>query len=231
MKDFLLFNTIYELLPANNEEYKYNGAVKIMKEIEDLIKKKDIKELYNAQQKYLDPIIEKLKISEKEDKVFIEKLKNFFKINNDTELINNLTILFKSEKYNSIINSRIFFFDCLNNKKEKWENEEWNNKLTEYKDLSIKDFDKIKAKLIELQEKKIYDYKTVGDYNKLFNCLYDKKEAIDYLIEKIEKNEDQRNERNKRLSTDFYIYKRFKTRSNRKFCKLFQKLYKNNGFR
>ena len=197
VKDFLLFNTIYELLPANNEEYKYNGAVKIMKEIEDLIKKKDIKELYNAQQKYLDPIIEKLKISEKEDKVFIEKLKNFFKINNDTELINNLTILFKSEKYNSIINSRIFFFDCLNNKKEKWENEEWNNKLTEYKDLSIKDFDKIKAKLIELQDKKIYDYKTVGDYNKLFNCLYDKKEAIDYLIEKIEKNEDINDLQNK----------------------------------
>jgi len=105
-------------------------------------------------------------------------------------LIDNLTILFKSERYKFDINSRIFFFDCLNNKNEEWQNKDWNNKLSEYKDLSIKDFNKIKEKLIGLRNEDIYDYKNIGDYNKLFTCLYEKKEAIDYLIEKIEKNEN-----------------------------------------
>ena len=189
VKDFLLFNTIYDSYKYADENNKYVSAKNSMIEIENLIQKKDINELYKAKKEYLDPIILKLKISEKEDKVFIEKLKKIYKIE-DKELIDNLTILFKSEKYKYNINSRIFFFDCLNNKNEKWQNEEWNNKLSEYKDLSIKDFDKIKEKLLELKKEDIYDYQTVGDYNKLFNCLYGKKEAIDYLIEKIEKNEN-----------------------------------------
>ena len=179
VKDFLLFNTIYDSYKYSDENNKYLSAHNSMLEIGNLIQKKDINELYKAKKEYLDPIILKLKISEKEDKVFIEKLKKIYKIK-DEELIDNLTILFKSEKYKYNINSRIFFFDCLNNKNEKWQNEEWNNKLSEYKDLSIKDFDKIKEKLLELQKEDIYDYQTVGDYNKLFNCLYGKKEAIIY---------------------------------------------------
>ena len=191
VKDFLLFNTIYDSYSKFNEDSKYENAYKSMLEIEELIHKKDINELYKTKKEYLEPIIFKLKISEKEDKVFIEKLKKIYGIKDeDQELIDNLIILFKSEKYKYNINSRIFFFECLNNKNEKWENKEWNNKLSEYKDLSIEDFIKIKEKLLELQREDIYDYKSVGDYNKLFNCFYDKKEAIDYLIEKIEKKEN-----------------------------------------
>jgi len=28
----------------------------------------------------------------------------------------------------------------------------------------------------------MYDYKEIGNYNKLFTCLYEKKEAIDFLF-------------------------------------------------
>ena len=75
VKDFLLFNTIYDSYSKFNEDSKYENAYKSMLEIEELIHKKDINELYKTKKEYLEPIIFKLKISEKEDKVFIEKLK------------------------------------------------------------------------------------------------------------------------------------------------------------
>ena len=137
-----------------------------------LYQEQDQKEHYG----FLDKTISKLRKNEEEDRVFIGELTKFYKIK-DEELKDNLTILFRSERYKYNINSRIFFFDCFNNKNEQWKNKDWNSKLSEYKDLSIKDFDKIKEKLLELKKEDIYDYKTLGDYNKLFNCLNDKKRS------------------------------------------------------
>ena len=104
-----------------------------------LYQEQDQKEHYG----FLDKTISKLRKNEEEDRVFIGELTKFYKIK-DEELKDNLTILFRSERYKYNINSRIFFFDCLNNKNERWQKKDWNSKLSEYKDLSIKDFDKIK---------------------------------------------------------------------------------------
>ena len=193
VKNFSLFKILYDLNPGSNKT-KFDNAKKSLEKIGKLIKENNMNKLYQEQDQkehygFLDKTISKLRKNEEEDRVFIGELTKFYKIK-DEELKDNLTILFRSERYKYNINSRIFFFDCLNNKNERWQNKDWNSKLSEYKDLSIKDFDKIKEKLLELKKEDIYDYKTLGDYNKLFNCLNDKKEAIDYLIEKIEKSEN-----------------------------------------
>ena len=95
------------------------------------------------------------------------------------------------------INSIIFFFEYF----EK-DNKEWNEKLSKekYQDLSLKDFKEIKIILKELKEKNIYDYNDIKEYNKLFTCLYDKKEAIDFLFSKT--NEDIEDLKDKIQPTD-----------------------------
>ena len=47
------------------------------------------------------------------------------------------------------------------------------------------DFQAIKIKLLQLKKNKIYDYQEKEKCNRLFTCLYDKKEAIEFLFSKI----------------------------------------------
>ena len=112
---------------------------------------------------------------------FIQDLKEYYEIINN-KIIKDLTILFKIKIYELDINSMIFFFNYF----EK-DNESWNQKLSEkYQNLSlIKDFNEIKEKLSELKSNKIYDYQNIQNYNKLFTCLYEKSEAIDFLFSKV----------------------------------------------
>ena len=53
-----------------------------------------------------------------------------------------------------------------------------------YADRWENNYQNIKEDLNRLKENKIYDYKNIGNYNKLFTCLYDEKEAIDFLFSK-----------------------------------------------
>ena len=130
-------------------------------------------------------------INEERVQKFITDFIKYYNINNDN-LIDELTILFKSKKYELDIKSMIFFFDYF----EK-DNEYWNKKLNEkYLDLSrYNDFNEIKIKLMELKENKIYNYQNIKKYNQLFTCLYEKREAIDFLfsknIEDIDKLKDR----------------------------------------
>ena len=83
-------------------------------------------------------------------------------------------------------------------KNENWEKKEWIEKLNEYKDLSIEDFENKKIKITELFDKKILtddDEDNKGYYNKLFTCLYGKKDAINLLIDKIGENIDNLKEK------------------------------------
>ena len=188
VKGFLLFNIIYEMNSGANEETNFINTKKELNDIGKLINEKNIDELYKKKYYIIDKIISKLRKNEKENKEFIEKLINYYKIK-DESLIDDLTILFKSEKYEFDINSMIFFFKCLNKENENWDNNDLIQKLEQNKDLSAKEFENTKKKLLELKDEKmkIYDYKNIGEYNKLFTCLYDKKEAIDFLIDKIDK--------------------------------------------
>ena len=194
VKDFLLFNVIYEMNKGGNEKSNFKKAKEEFEEIIKLINLNDISKLYDGKSKnseIIDNIISKLKNNDKENIEFMEKLKKY--IIKDDKLYENLTILFKIEKYKYDLNSMIFFFECIgkdNKDNEKSENKKWINNLKAYKDLSIIKFKETKKKLEELDNSNIYNYKQEGEYNKLFTCLYDKKEAIDFLIDKLNDNLD-----------------------------------------
>ena len=188
IKDFLLFNIIYEMNSENNEEKKFEFALKELQSFGDLLKSKSgINELYYTKNEKYRKIVEKIQdklIGNENDKdkakEFMEKFEKRFQIK-DSELIKDLTILFKSKKYELDIKGIIFFFDNF----EK-DNKEWNNQFSIKK--SKKDFLSFKKDLEELQKKGIYNYINIPEYNTIFACLYDKKEAMEFLFEKIGKN-------------------------------------------
>ena len=211
VKDFLLFNVIYDLNAGKDEDASFNNSYYQLEEIGNLLRENvGIIQLYNkdpeifdiikkdfngskenAQKfiqdliEYFDKIKEKLSNSEERAQKFIQDLIKYYEIdkNNNKNLIDELTILFKSKKYELDINSMIFFFSYFEKN-----NELWNNKLSEkYKNLSSKDFTEIKDKLLELKNNKIYDYQNVQNYNEFFTCLYEKKEAIEFLFSKTSK--------------------------------------------
>ena len=117
VKNFLLFNIIYDDISSLNEEAKYKEAQKELESIKNLIKKKDIANFYNQKKVYINLIISKLRKKEKDSNEFIEKLKHFCGIKDEEKnLIKDLIILFKIEKYKFDIDSMIFFFECLRKK-------------------------------------------------------------------------------------------------------------------
>ena len=187
VKNFLLFNVIYDMNYNKDETKYFENAYEILDKIGDCLKNNaDIVELNNNYKDIIKKIKEKLSNNEEEANNFIDNLKDYYKIDN-TNLIDELTILFKSKKYELDINSIIFFFENYFQK----DNKDWIEKLPpiNYKKKWEEDFNNIKKDLNRLKENGIYDYKNIGNYNKLFTCLYDKKEAIDFLILK-SKSED-----------------------------------------
>ena len=188
IKEFWLFNIIHEMNSENNEEKKFETSLKDLNSFGDFIKNKNcINELDNNENKKYKKIVEIIqeKLSGNENcedkaKEFIEKFQNIFEIK-DKELIEDLYILFKKEKIELDIKEIIFFFDNFEKN-----NKEWNNQFSIKN--NNKNFLNFKKKLEELKKRNIYSYKNISDYNRIFSCLYDKKEAMDFLFEKIGEN-------------------------------------------
>ena len=186
VKDFLLFNVIYEKYNTSNDEGEnFKKANEELEKIRDLLKQnKDVNKLYENEnyKDIIDKIREKLSNKEEKANEFIVKFMEYYEICNDENLKSDLNILFKSKKYELDINSIIFFFKYFDEKNQ--------NPFIpdEYKDLSKKSFNDIKKILKELKTAEKYDYENVQNYNKLFTCLKDKKEAIDYLFSKKEED-------------------------------------------
>ena len=109
--------------------------------------------------------------------LFIRQMIDYFKINNQ-ELISDLILMFKNKKYEMDIKSIIYFFESFQNDNKNW-NEKLSNKLT---NLSEMDLQELKKNLKELRNNGIYDYENRNNYYTLFNCLYNKREAIDFLL-------------------------------------------------
>ena len=175
---------------GKDEETNFNNAYNLLDKIGESIKSKNnndiIVELYSEYKEIFDKIKQKLCNNEERAQKFIKEFINYYEINNEN-LIDELTILFKSKKYELDINSIIFFFEFFQK-----DDNDWDIKLSKekYLDLSKKDFKEIKNNLNELKNDKVYDYKNIEYYHKLFTCLYDKKEAIDFLYKKTKKDID-----------------------------------------
>ena len=185
VKNFLLFNIIYEMKSGKDENKNFDNAYEKLEEIGKKLKNKtNIIELNNLYKDIFKKIKEKLSNNEERSQELIKNLIDYYQIDvkndkDNKELIDNLTILFKSKKYEMDIKSIIFFFEYF----EKG-NTEWNNKLKINLKSWEEDFNSIKKDLNNLKANEIYDYTNIQNYNKLFTCLYDKKEAIDFLFSK-----------------------------------------------
>ena len=185
VKGFLLFNVIYDANPKKDEDVKFENSYNKLKEIGDYLNDKNktddviITDLNDKYNNYFKKIKDKLCDNAAESEKFIDDFKSYYKINNNN-LISELEILFKSKKYELDINSIIFFFEY------KFEPDEWNKKLLpkDYVYNWEKSFQNIKDDLKKLKTNNIYDYKEFMNYNEFFRCLYEKKEAIDFLFSK-----------------------------------------------
>ena len=164
---------------GKDKNRNFDDAYEQLEEIGKLLKNKtDVIKLNNKYKDIFKKIKEKLSNNEERSQEFIKNLISYFNII-DEKLIDELTILFKSKKYEMDIKSIIFFFENF----EK-DNVEWNNKLKINQESWEEDFKTIKNDLNHLRDNGIYDYTNIKNYNKIFTCLYDKKEAIDFLFSK-----------------------------------------------
>jgi len=190
VKNNLLFNVIYENMNLDrSEDENFDNAIeKLYNFGKELQKNIGITEIYNNKEykNIFDIIKEKLGKNEKRAQEFIDNLKEYYGIKNK-DLINDLTIIFKIKKYEMDINSIIFFFEFFQKNDDNW-NQKLNKKQFENIFRKKNDFEKIKQYLTELKENGIYNYDNIQNYNKLFTCLNDKEEAIDYLFSKIDKD-------------------------------------------
>ena len=180
VKNVLLFNIMYEMNSGKDENKKFEIAYDKLKEIKEYLQRNcDVIKINDKYKDIFMEIKEKLSNNEDEDNDFTKNMIKYFEIESNTDLINDLTILLKTKKYEMDINSIFFFFENF-----ELDNKDWNDKLPpiDYKKKWEENFQNIKKDLNRLKENEIYDYKNIRKYNKLFTCLYDKKEAIDFLF-------------------------------------------------
>ena len=201
IKDFLLFKKIFEKSTGKNQEARYIDAKSILDKIKNSFitqpssseKSTDKKQQSNEEPlstieeiilvKYksiFDEIKEEL--SKKEDSVsngFIEKMITICNITND-ETKEGLNILIKSKKYEIVVKSIKFFFENFGNKKLI---------LPKNIELSKMNLKQLNTNLKVLRDGNIFDYQTDNSYfYKVFTSFYEKKEAIDFLMSKIDTN-------------------------------------------
>ena len=182
-KDFLFFRILYDNEHGNDQDKIFHQAKFKIEQIQILFDKKaSANEIYQNNKVIFDKIKDMLCNDESKAKKFIEQMVNFFKIK-EKALTNDLTIIFKSKKYEIDLKSIIYFFESFQK-----DNNDWNNKLSsKYINLSGIELEELKKNLKELKDNGIYDYEKENNYCKLFTALYEKKEAIDFLLTKTDK--------------------------------------------
>ena len=182
VKDLLLFKKIFENSIGLTQEKRFKNAISHLDKIKDLFKREsNIEIVFNYFENIFKDIKEELsKKEESKSDEFIKQMENYFDIRNE-ETKKDLSILIKSKKYEMIVKSIKFFFDNFTNKKLILP------KNIELSEMNLKD---LKRTLKKLKDDNIYDYESNSPFYKVFTSLYDKKEAIDFLIEKIGSNID-----------------------------------------
>ena len=201
VKDFLLFKKIYEKSTGNNQEARYNEAKSKLDEIKNLLTQTSNKEELSTKmfQSNNDPlsnieaiIFDKYKnifteikdeLSKKEDSFsdkFIKQMVENCGITNE-ETKKDLSMIIKSKKYELVVKSIKFFFENFGNKELT---------LPNNIELSTMRLYDLKIKLQNLKDDKIYDYESNSSFYKVFTSFYEKKEAMDFLLDKINTNID-----------------------------------------
>ena len=189
VKDFILFKVIYDEAYGSDQKILFAQAYANLNQIySDLDGNEGIDIIYKKNKKIFDKIKDILSNNESKADQLIEQIKNHNKglLKDRTEIINDLTIIFKSKKYEMDLKSIFFFFESINPDDNRWNK----NIPKEYETLSNMDLITLKKTLESLKKVNIYNYEEKTNYFKLFTSLYEKKEAIDFLISKIDQNID-----------------------------------------
>ena len=195
VKNFLLFNEIYQMQFMKDEISKFNFAYNKLEEIDKLLKEKaDVNELYGKNKKLINNILKKIGYDKEKIEECINCIIEYYNITNEN-LIDDINILFMSKKYEYDLNCISFFFKSLevensslsielgiiNSIKSLFSNMSL-NEANQEKEKDDVIFNIIKKQLIQLKNEGIYDYKNIQYYIRFFNCFYNKKEAIDFLL-------------------------------------------------
>ena len=175
VEDFLFFKIIY----SNIKEIELFNDKNI-----------SIQEIYMNNKEIFDKI--KIILNNNNDisaNKVIDDIKNYFQINENEELIDDLNIIIKYKNYEKDIKSIIYFFKYfqINNKK-------WDINFIDFNIIngasSNQNFSDIKNNLNKLIQNNLYNYKQNNYYYQLFTGLYEKEEAINFLLSKINKEKE-----------------------------------------
>ena len=133
VREFLIFLVIYDNTKGNNQEIRFgNSNVKLDAIKELLAKKEGVNEIYKK------IIKEKILNNDKKAKQFFKSFKKNFNIGEENkELINDLTLLFNSKKYEMDLKSIIFFFKCF--RKDDERNKKLLNKYKKLSEMNLED--------------------------------------------------------------------------------------------
>ena len=186
VKDFLLFKVLYDEAHGSDEGKRFKEALDQLDDIKSLLFSDyfSASEIYNKKREIFNKIREILGKNESIADKFITQMIDYFKIKDKKELINEITLIFKSKIYEMDLKSIIYFFENLNYQKGN-NKDKWNEKLSsKYKRLSEMNLDDLKKSLVELKNSGIYNYEKRNKSYLLFNSLYEKKEAINFLLSK-----------------------------------------------
>ena len=184
VKDFLLFKKIFENATGIDQLARFEDATKKLSvlrgkldqntsNIEIIFNDKDFKNVFKNIKEELG------KKDESKSELFAKQMIEYFNINNKS-VIKDLKMLINSKKYEIILKSIKYFFDnCLDKKLN----------LPKNINLSELSLDILKSTLIQLKNKDIYDYESTSPYYRVFTSIYEKKEAIDFLLKYINTKE------------------------------------------
>ena len=180
VKDFLLFKKIFENAQGGNQAELFTDAIGRLSGLKESFKKNssNIESIFNDPN-YINTfkdIKEELgRKSEIKSRDFIDQMINYFSIN-DKNVIKDLKMIINSKKYEMIVKSIQYFFDNISGKK-----------LILPKNITLSEMDlkTLKATLADLKRKNIYDHDQDSLYYEVFTSIYEKKEAIDFFISKL----------------------------------------------
>ena len=187
VRDFLLFQKIFEDTKGINQEDRFSKAYFKLEELKGKFKEnpKNIEVIFND--KSFKNIFEKIKeeLSRKDEiksNEFVEQMINNFEVT-DENAIKDLKMLIKSKKYEMIVKSIDYFFNYFLNK-----DLNLNKKM---KKLSEEPLSNLKDELANLKNIDVYDYESNSPYYRVFTSIYEKKEAIDFLLDKIKEAKEE----------------------------------------
>ena len=231
VKDIVLFKVIYEEAFGNDQRERFQKAYSKINNIKKLLEETNkIEDIYEENKKVFDKIKDIISNNnESKEDIIINQIIDYFKIQEKSDLINDLKIILKSKKYEMDLKSISFFFESFNPN-----DSNWNKKLPKgYETLSTKNLGELKEILKKLKEAQIYDYTEKSNYFRFFTALYEKKEAIDFLVSKINQDikylYDKIEPTNRTISIQkiedcegcIKVFKEFKEQTNNSNSKLF----------